>query len=97
MIFSETLLHWYAAYGRDLPWRRTRDPYAVWLSEIILQQTRVAQGRAYWERFMERFTHYIYIIDEGREDALDALHEDYKKHLYRRGEKHKYIDGMGIF
>ena len=55
MTFSETILHWYAACGRDLPWRRTRDPYAVWLSEIILQQTRVAQGRAYWERFLERF------------------------------------------
>ena len=55
MSFSDTILHWYAAYGRDLPWRRTRDPYAVWLSEIILQQTRVAQGRAYWERFLERF------------------------------------------
>ena len=53
--FSETILSWYAAYGRDLPWRRTADPYAIWLSEIILQQTRIAQGRAYWERFMERF------------------------------------------
>ena len=55
MTFSETILHWYAENGRDLPWRRTRDPYAVWLSEIILQQTRVAQGWAYWERFLERF------------------------------------------
>ena len=55
MTFSETILDWYALNGRDLPWRRTRDPYAVWLSEIILQQTRVAQGRAYWERFMEHF------------------------------------------
>ena len=55
MTFSETIVDWYAACGRDLPWRRTRDPYAVWLSEIILQQTRVAQGRAYWERFLERF------------------------------------------
>ena len=55
MTFSETIIDWYAACGRDLPWRRTRDPYAVWLSEIILQQTRVAQGRAYWERFLERF------------------------------------------
>lgn len=55
MTFSGTILHWYAENGRDLPWRKTRDPYAVWLSEIILQQTRVAQGRAYWERFMERF------------------------------------------
>ena len=55
MTFTESILRWYAENGRDLPWRRTRDPYAVWLSEIILQQTRVAQGRAYWERFMERF------------------------------------------
>ena len=55
MDFTETILHWYAENGRDLPWRRTRDPYAVWLSEIILQQTRVAQGQAYWERFMDRF------------------------------------------
>ena len=49
------MLQWYAANGRDLPWRRTRDPYAIWLSEIILQQTRIAQGQAYWERFMARF------------------------------------------
>jgi A/G-specific adenine glycosylase len=55
MTFSDTILRWYAENGRDLPWRRTRDPYAVWLSEIILQQTRVAQGWAYWERFMDRF------------------------------------------
>ena len=55
MDFTETILHWYAENGRDLPWRRTRDPYAVWLSEIILQQTRVAQGLAYWERFLDRF------------------------------------------
>lgn len=53
--FSQAILHWFAEYGRDLPWRRTRDPYAVWLSEIILQQTRVAQGTAYWQRFMEAF------------------------------------------
>ena len=53
--FTEGILRWYAENGRDLPWRRTRDPYAVWLSEIILQQTRIAQGKAYWERFMERF------------------------------------------
>ena len=50
--FSETILSWYNICGRDLPWRRTRDPYAIWLSEIILQQTRIAQGQAYWERFL---------------------------------------------
>jgi A/G-specific adenine glycosylase len=53
--FTSAILQWYAANGRDLPWRRTRDPYAIWLSEIILQQTRIAQGQAYWERFMARF------------------------------------------
>ncbi len=41
---APVLLEWYARHGRDLPWRRTRDPYCIWLSEVILQQTRVAQG-----------------------------------------------------
>ena len=54
-VFAESLLRWYGENGRDLPWRRTRDPYAIWLSEIILQQTRIAQGMAYWKRFMARF------------------------------------------
>lgn len=53
--FTSTLLDWYATHGRDLPWRHTRDPYAIWLSEIILQQTRVAQGMAYWQRFMAAY------------------------------------------
>ena len=53
--FTDTMLRWYAENRRDLPWRRTRDPYAVWLCEIIMQQTRIAQGTAYWERFMEAF------------------------------------------
>ena len=44
--FTQAILDWYGANGRDLPWRRTRDPYAIWLSEIILQQTRIAQGQA---------------------------------------------------
>ena len=55
MTFTETILDWYVNYGRELPWRRTKDPYAIWLSEIILQQTHIAQGTAYWERFMARF------------------------------------------
>ena len=53
--FSDILLDWYARCGRDLPWRRTRDPYRIWLSEVILQQTRVAQGLDYYRRFVERF------------------------------------------
>ncbi len=49
------LIRWYEIHGRDLPWRHTRDPYHIWLSEIILQQTRVDQGKSYWERFIIRF------------------------------------------
>ena len=53
--FSLTLLKWFRENGRDLPWRQTHDPYAIWLSEIILQQTQVKQGWEYWERFMRRW------------------------------------------
>ena len=53
--FPLTLLRWFRENGRDLPWRQTHDPYAIWLSEIILQQTQVKQGWDYWERFMRRW------------------------------------------
>ncbi len=55
MDFTVELLKWYEHHGRTLPWRETRDPYPIWLSEVILQQTRIQQGMAYWERFMQRF------------------------------------------
>ncbi len=54
-IFAITLLKWFREHGRDLPWRQTRDPYAIWLSEVILQQTQVKQGWDYWLRFMRRW------------------------------------------
>ena len=55
MSFTTTLLQWFKENGRDLPWRQTRDPYCVWLSEIILQQTQVRQGWDYWLRFIKRW------------------------------------------
>ena len=55
MSFTTTILEWFRENGRALPWRETRNPYAIWLSEIILQQTRIEQGRPYWERFMKRW------------------------------------------
>ena len=55
MEFASVLLEWYRENGRDLPWRQTHDPYAIWLSEIILQQTQVKQGWDYWTRFMHRW------------------------------------------
>jgi A/G-specific adenine glycosylase len=54
-LFRRELLAWFAGSQRDLPWRRTRDPYAIWLSEVMLQQTRVAAVIPYFERFLARF------------------------------------------
>lgn len=67
MEFANTIISWFRENGRALPWRETRDPYAIWLSEIILQQTRIAQGWEYWERFMAQ---YPTVQD------LAAAHED---------------------
>lgn len=53
--FGEILIKWYQDNKRDLPWRRTKNPYLIWISEIILQQTRVAQGYDYYQRFVKRF------------------------------------------
>ncbi|MBF1636199.1 MAG: A/G-specific adenine glycosylase [Prevotella sp.] len=55
MNFAATLLQWFKNNGRSLPWRETNDAYAIWLSEVILQQTRIAQGMSYWERFMAQW------------------------------------------
>ena len=67
MEFANTIISWFRENGRALPWRETKNPYAIWLSEIILQQTRIAQGREYWERFMAQ---YPTVQD------LAAAHED---------------------
>ncbi|HEV7229970.1 MAG TPA: A/G-specific adenine glycosylase [Bacteroidia bacterium] len=55
MIFSQTLIAWYRIHKRDLPWRGTNDAYHIWLSEIIMQQTRVEQGTAYYLAFVKAF------------------------------------------
>lgn len=54
-VFSGKIVEWYREHHRSLPWRRTRDPYKIWLSEIILQQTRVAQGLPYYRALVKRF------------------------------------------
>lgn len=70
MDFSEILLHWYERNKRDLPWRGSRDPYTVWLSEIILQQTRVAQGMPYYQKFLE---HYPTVEDLAAATETEVL------------------------
>ena len=68
--FLSALIGWYERHGRDLPWRHTHDPYAIWLSEIILQQTRIAQGQAYWERFMQRFPTVQQLAEASEDEVL---------------------------
>lgn len=65
--FSESLLAWYRAHARDLPWRQTQDPYVIWLSEIILQQTRIAQGLPYFHKLLSVFpnVHSLAQADEA--------------------------------
>ncbi len=70
--FSKKIISWYEENKRDLPWRHTRDPYKVWLSEIILQQTRVAQGLPYYERFVENFPDIISLAN-AKEDRVLRL------------------------
>jgi len=53
--FSKALIMWYLIHKRDLPWRKSHDPFRIWLSEIILQQTRISQGTAYYEKFIAEF------------------------------------------
>ena len=67
--FALTLLRWFRENGRDLPWRQTSDPYAIWLSEIILQQTQVRQGWEYWERFMRRWP-TVELLAQASEDEV---------------------------
>jgi A/G-specific adenine glycosylase len=68
--FRKNLLAWYARNKRDLPWRRSRDPYSVWVSEIMLQQTRVAAAIPYYERFIRRFPDFYRLADSLEADLL---------------------------
>lgn len=64
------LLSWYHVFKRDLPWRKTHDPYKIWLSEIILQQTRVVQGLPYYERFIESYPKIENLANAPLQDVL---------------------------
>ena len=70
MGFASTIIAWFRENGRTLPWRETNDPYAIWLSEIILQQTRIEQGRPYWERFMRRWPTVNDLAAASEDDVL---------------------------
>lgn len=68
--FGHQLLHWYHTYKRNLPWRETSDPYKIWVSEIILQQTQVAQGTAYYHSFITNFPNVQSLANASEDDIL---------------------------
>lgn len=70
MSLAQKLIDWYHENGRDLPWRQTVDPYIIWLSEIILQQTRVEQGTPYFYRFVTRFPTVKLFAEADEEEIL---------------------------
>ena len=70
--FADKLIGWYEEHKRDLPWRNTKDPYRIWISEIILQQTRVAQGYDYYLRFMELFPDVCALANAPEDEVMKA-------------------------
>jgi A/G-specific adenine glycosylase len=70
MNISASLLRWYRKHKRDLPWRKTHDPYLIWLSEIILQQTRVAQGLPYYLKFSKKYPSIAKLAAAKQQEVL---------------------------
>ena len=70
MAFQSEIVKWYLSNKRDLPWRDTTDPYVIWLSEIILQQTRVEQGKPYFLKFLEHFPNVKAFASASEEQVL---------------------------
>ncbi|UJP66973.1 A/G-specific adenine glycosylase [Mongoliitalea daihaiensis] len=68
--FAHNILQWFEANKRDLPWRNTKNPYIIWLSEIILQQTRVAQGLPYFKKFLENYPTVQNLAAAPSEDVM---------------------------
>lgn len=68
--FSDKIVEWYLENKRDLPWRETNDPYRIWLSEIILQQTRVNQGLPYYKKFLDRYPDIKALAEAKEEEVL---------------------------
>ncbi|MDT0643116.1 A/G-specific adenine glycosylase [Zunongwangia sp. F363] len=100
MNFSRQLVSWYLTNKRDLPWRQTREPYKIWLSEIMLQQTRVEQGMPYYYRFVEAFPTVFDLAEASQQEVLKLWQGlGYYSRARNLHETAKYIAGelSGVF
>ena len=96
-VLRRPLLAWYRRHRRDLPWRRTSDPYAIWVSEVMLQQTTVKAVRPYYEAFLARFPDVHALADSAEEDVLalwSGLGYYHRARNLRRGARH-VVEGHG--
>jgi A/G-specific adenine glycosylase len=100
MTFQENITHWYSIHKRDLPWRKTKNPYTIWLSEIILQQTQIKQGLPYYEIFVSNFP-TVKALSEAPEDEVLKLWQGLGYYSRARNlhftAKHIVSDLNGIF
>ena len=71
--FRKQLLGWYRQHRRDLPWRQTKDPYRIWVSEVMLQQTRVETVVAYYLRFVKQFPDLSALVRADLQDVLPII------------------------
>ena len=70
MNFSDLILEWYDKNKRDLPWRKSKDPYKIWISEIILQQTKISQGTKYYLNFLKKFPNLKSLANSSENEVL---------------------------
>ncbi|MDD2436939.1 MAG: A/G-specific adenine glycosylase [Massilibacteroides sp.] len=97
---SEKLRKWYRANKRDLPWRESSDPYIIWISEIMLQQTRVAQGYDYFLRFTARFPDVKALAEASEDEVLkcwEGLGYYSRARNLHAAAKHVFYDLGGVF
>lgn len=98
--FRRAIMKWYAEQARDLSWRGTLDPYSVWVSEIVLQQTRVDQGTPYIERFLKKFP-TVQSLAKAKEDAVLKLWEGLgyysRARNLHKAAKHIVLEREGVF
>ena len=73
MINPTTLINWYSENKRELPWRNTKNPYFIWLSEIILQQTQVNQGLPYYYKFVNQYPTVFDLANASESDVLKLI------------------------
>ena len=96
--FSDIIIKWYSKHKRNLPWRNTKNPYKIWISEIILQQTKVNQGLPYYSKFIKKFPNFSVLANANEEEVMKLWQGlGYYTRARNLHIAAKQIDKAGIF